>query len=133
MSGPVHFRPYADGDLDQVLALCVEEGWPSYPADRVRAHAVFTAPGVVSVVAEDDDDIVGFAYCQTDGAIQAHLSLLVVTPRRRREGIARGLLALAFEHVGARRMDLVTDSAQDFYRSMPHKEKPGYRIYPVDE
>jgi hypothetical protein len=116
-----------------VLALCTQEEWPSYPADPVRAHSVFTAPGVVSVVAVDDNDIVGFAYCQTDGAIQAHLSLLVVTPSRRREGIARGILALAFDHVGARRMDLITDSAEDFYRSMPHKVKPGFRIYPISE
>ena len=129
----VRFRPYADGDLDQVLALCTQEEWPSYPADPVRAHSVFTAPGVVAVVAVDDNDIVGFAYCQTDGAIQAHLSLLVVTPNRRREGIARGLLALVFDYVGARRMDLITDSAEDFYRSMPHKVKPGFRIYPISE
>ena len=129
----VRFRPYADGDLDQVLALCIQEEWPSYPADPVRAHSVFTAPGVVSVVAVDDNDIVGFAYCQIDGAIQAHLSLLVVTPSRRREGIARGLLAFAFDRVGARRMDLITDSAEDFYRSMPHKVKPGFRIYPISE
>jgi ribosomal protein S18 acetylase RimI-like enzyme len=126
----VNFRHYAERDLDQVLALCLDEDWPSYPTDPVRAHSVFTAPGVVSVVAEDGDDIVGFAYCQTDGAIQAHLSLLVVTPSRRREGIARRLLALAFEYVGAHRIDLITDSAEDFYRSMPHKEKPGFRIYP---
>jgi ribosomal protein S18 acetylase RimI-like enzyme len=125
----VHFRRYAERDLDQVLALCVAEDWPSYPEDPVRAHSVFTAPGVISVVAEDDDDVVAFAYCQSDGAIQAHLSLLVVAASRRREGIARGLLALAFEHVGASRMDLITDSAEDFYRSMPHKEKPGFRIY----
>jgi ribosomal protein S18 acetylase RimI-like enzyme len=130
MKSPVHFRPYAERDLDHVLVLCVAEDWPSYPADPVRAHSVFTAPGVVSVVAEDDNDIVGFAYCQTDGAIQAHLSLLVVAVSRRREGIARGLLALAFENVGASRIDLITDSAADFYRSMPHKEKPGFRIYP---
>jgi ribosomal protein S18 acetylase RimI-like enzyme len=133
MNSPVLFRPYTDGDLDQVLALCVEEDWPSYPADPARAHSVFTAPGVVSVVAEDEGDVVGFAYCQTDGAIQAHLSLLVVAACRRREGIARGLLALAFEFVGASRMDLITDTAEDFYRSMSHKEKLGFRIYPMSE
>ena len=27
----VRFRPYADGDLDQVLALCIQEEWPQPP------------------------------------------------------------------------------------------------------
>ena len=129
METSVTFRRYAKDDLEQVLALCVAEEWLSYPADPVRAHAVFTAPGVVSVVAEADD-VVGFAYGQGDGAIQAHLSLLVVASTRRREGIARGLVEVAFDHLGVSRMDLITDSAQEFYRSLPHREMQGFRIYP---
>src|SRR5271155_2867688 len=116
MGEPIHFRRYVESDLDQILALCTAEDWPSYPADRARAHAVFTAPGVVAVVANVNGDVVGFAYCQTDGAIQAHLSLLVVDSRHRREGVARGLLDFAFEHLGASRVDLITDNADDFYR-----------------
>jgi ribosomal protein S18 acetylase RimI-like enzyme len=130
---PVNVRHYVEDDLEPVLALCVEEDWPSYPADPVRANGVFNAPGVVSVVAEVDNRVVGFAYCQTDGAIQAHVSLLVVAASHRREGIAKGLLDFAFRHVGAGRMDLVTDDAQDFYRSLPHREKSGFRIYPHDD
>ncbi len=130
MNSPVNFRRYAKDDLEQVLSMCVAEQWPSYPADPGRAHAVFTAPGVVAVVAESDDVIIGFAYGQGDGAIQAHLSLLVVASTRRREGIARGLVDVAFEHLGVRRMDLITDSAQEFYRSLPHRAMQGFRIYP---
>jgi hypothetical protein len=85
---------------------------------------------VVSVVAESDGDVVGFASCQCDVAIQAHLSLLVVASRRRREDIERGLLDFAFQRINANRMDLITDTAQDFYRSRPHREKSGFRIYP---
>jgi len=127
------FRSYSTGDLDHVLALCVEEGWPSYPSDPFRANSAFTAPGVVSVIAESDGEVVGFAYCQSDGAIQAHLSLLVVASSRRREGIARGLLAFAFTHIGAGRIDLITDTAEDFYRSLPHKQHTGFRLYPQSD
>jgi ribosomal protein S18 acetylase RimI-like enzyme len=133
MNSRVHFRHYTEVDLDQVLVMCANEDWPAYTSDPIRSHSVFTAPGVVSVVAVTDDGVVGFAYCQTDGAIQAHLSLLVVDSRHRREGIARGLLAFAFEHLGANRMDLISASAEDFYRSLPHREKPGFRIYPGSE
>ncbi|HUZ40535.1 MAG TPA: GNAT family N-acetyltransferase [Acidimicrobiales bacterium] len=133
MQSPVRFRRYSESDLEQVMALCASEGWTSYTEDRIRVHSVFTAPGVVSVVGESDGEVISFAYCQTDGAIQAHLSLIVVTPNHRRKGIARGLLTFAFDYLGAGRIDLITDSAQDFYRSLPHKEHFGFRIYPTGE
>lgn len=76
MKGVPQFRIYEEVDLDAVPNLCAAEGWATYVEDRARAHRVFTAPGVVSIVATVDE-VAGFAYFQTDGAIQAHLSLLV--------------------------------------------------------
>jgi len=126
-------RAYEDADLDAVLNLCAAQGWATYLEDRARAHQVFTAPGVLSVVATVDDEVVGFAYFQTDGAIQAHLSLLVVDEARRRAGIARALLAYAFPLLGAKRIDLITDNAGDFYRNLPHRERLGFRLYPTTD
>jgi ribosomal protein S18 acetylase RimI-like enzyme len=133
MDDHAYFRRYAEGDLDDVLALCAGEDWPAYASDPLRAHSVFTAPGVVSIVGVIDDKVLAFAYFQTDGAIQSHLTLLVVAPSHRRLGIARSLLAFAFHHLGALRADLITSTAQDFYRSLPHKESSGFRIYPFDD
>jgi ribosomal protein S18 acetylase RimI-like enzyme len=84
----------------------------------------------VAVVAEIGGEAVGFAYFQTDGAIQAHLSLLIVAPNHRRQGVARELLAYSFTRLGASRVDLITDTAKDFFQSLPHKEEAGFRIYP---
>lgn len=39
---------------------------------------------------------VGFAYLQSDGHIQAHLSLMAVSTTHRRRGIGRALLDFAF-------------------------------------
>jgi ribosomal protein S18 acetylase RimI-like enzyme len=130
VNNSLQFRTYEEADLDGVLDLCACEGWTSYLEDRTRTHHVFTAPGVVSVVATIGSDVAGFAYFQTDGAIQAHLSLLVVDERSRYEGIARSLLAYAFELLDATRVDLVTDDAAGFYRRLPHKEQLGFRLYP---
>ncbi|MGC9156274.1 MAG: GNAT family N-acetyltransferase [Ferrimicrobium sp.] len=130
MRDAVDFREYQEGDLDGVLALCRQEAWSSYVDDRDRAHAVFTAPGVVSVVATDAGRVVGFAYFQTDRAIQAHLSLLVVERSVRRAGIARRIISHAFPLLGAARVDLITDTAEEFYRSLYHKEESGFRLYP---
>jgi ribosomal protein S18 acetylase RimI-like enzyme len=112
-----------------VLALCEAEDWPSLPADTSRAHAVLTAPGVTSVVALDGEHVVGFAYLQSDGHIQAHLSQIAVDREYRRKGIGRALLEYAVPLTGAQRVDLVTDSAEDFYASFQHRTFAGFRIY----
>lgn len=134
--GPGHLvRAYGRGDLDGVLALCAAQGWRTYVEDPDRAHRAFSAPGVVAVVAvaptSHGAEVVGFASLQTDGVIQAHLSLLVVAERHRRSGVAGALVAAAAASTGAARIDLIADDAAGFYRSLPHTEHAGFRIYPT--
>ena len=115
--------------LGDVMALCRAEGWSSY-ADRATALRAFTAAGCVVVVAIDAG-VVGFVQLQTDRAVHAHVSNVVVTPSYRRRGVGRRLLEVAFERSGAQYVDLVsTDGADEFYRSFEHKEFPGFRLYP---
>ena len=120
---------YAEPHLPGILALCEAEGWPSLPADTARAHTVLTAPGVTTVVALDGERVIGFAYLQSDGHIQAHLSTMAVHPAYRRKGVGRELLEYAAPLTGAQRIDLVTDTAEDFYSSFDHKTFHGFRIY----
>lgn len=121
---------YDRAHLDRVVALAAAEGWPSYPEDPERAHRSFTAPGVTVVVALAEREVVGVAVLQSDGEIQAHLSLILVAPSHRRMGLGRRLLEDGFVRAGGQRIDLVTDSAVAFYESIPHKRLSGYRIYP---
>lgn len=127
-------RRFAAADLDGILALCAAEGWPSFPEDPARALRALTAPGVTTVVADADGGrIVGFAQLLSDGEIQAHLSLIAVDPTVRRQGVARRLLTLGLELAGGFRIDLVTDSAPEFYSSLRHFRFEGFRIYPPFE
>jgi len=121
---------YARQDLEGVVRLCDDEGWPSFGADPERAHRALTAPGVTAVVARDGSDVVGFAYVQSDGEIQAHLSSIAVDRSRRRQGIARQLLQLAIEQAGGERIDLITETSSGFYAALTHKHWDGFRIYP---
>lgn len=116
---------FADG----VAAVCRELGWPSY-ADPTVAGRGCAAPGVSTVVAVADDAVIGFAQILSDGVVQGYLSMVGVLQPWRRRGIGRSLVLSAFEASGARRLDLLTDDAQAFYRSFAHQEKPGFRIYP---
>jgi ribosomal protein S18 acetylase RimI-like enzyme len=91
-----------------------------------------TAPGVTTLVAVDEEagaGVVGFACLQSDGEIQAHLSLIAVEAAHRRRGIARALIAEALARAGGERIDLVTDSAEAFYERLPHRRMAGYRLY----
>jgi ribosomal protein S18 acetylase RimI-like enzyme len=125
----VKLTQYQHAHLPGVLALCEAEDWPTFPADANRAHAVLTAPGVTTVVALDGADVVGFAYLQSDGHIQAHLSLMAVSRSHRRQGIGRALLEHAAPLTGAQRIDLITDTAEGFYASLPHRSHTGFRLY----
>ena len=121
------FRP---DDLEGVIALCVAEGWPSFPEDPARALRALTAPGVTTVVGEEAGSVVGFAQLLSDGEIQAHLSLIAVHPDARRQGLARQMLRLALAEAGGSRIDLITDTAPQFYAALPHRRLDGFRIWP---
>ncbi len=124
------FRRYSASDLPGVLRLCALEGWPSFAEDEARAQRALTAPGVTTMVAVEGEHLLGFAQLQSDGEIQAHLSLIAVDPAARRRGIARELIALGLREAGGLRVDLLTDTADDFYASLPHFRLNGYRLYP---
>ena len=121
------FRP---DDLEGVIALCVAEGWPSFPEDPARALRALSAPGVTTVVGEEAGRVVGFAQLLSDGEIQAHLSLIAVHPDARRQGLARQMLRLALAEAGGSRIDLITDTAPQFYAALPHRRLDGFRIWP---
>lgn len=127
----VQYVAFGPEHLDAVVGLCVEEGWPSLPEDSARAERALTAPGVFTVVAVDDGEVVGFATMLSDGEIQAYLSLLVVTATRRRHGIGRRLVETASRRAGGLRVDVVAaEGSEDFYAAMSHRRLAGFRVYP---
>ena len=125
--------PFDQEHLDGIVALCQAEGWPSYIEDDEKTLRVLTAPGVTTVVAVDGNDVIGFAYVQSDGEIQAHLSLIAVARSRRREGIGALLVREGLRRAGGTRLDLLsTQDGDAFYQALPHSRHPGYRLYPSE-
>jgi predicted N-acetyltransferase YhbS len=134
MRSVAEIRRFTHEHLEAVLSLCEAEGWPSFPADPERALRVLTAPGVTTVVAIQDEHVVGFAQILSDGEIQAFLANLAVAEGARGNGIGRALVLEALRLAGGERVDLLSeDGATAFYSSFPHFEKPGYRLYPFHD
>lgn len=126
----VTILPYERPHLDGVIQLCQAEGWTSFVEDPERAHRALTGAGVTTMVALAGDKVVGFAQMQSDGEIQAHLSNIAVDHALRGAGLGRELVARAFERAGGLRVDLITESAQEFYAGLPNRRMHGFRIYP---
>ena len=117
--------------IEGIISLCQVEGYTSYTEDEDLTWRVLSAPGITTFVAVDGDDVVGFIQMQSDGYIQAHISNIVVASNHRRQGIGRRLVEEAFTHAGGKRIDLITEGADDFFHSFWHQDRwRGYRIYP---
>lgn len=126
----IQYEPIEKWHLAEIINLCKAEAWTSYMENQETTWRVLTAPGVCTVVSIEGKEVVGFIQMQSDGIIQAHISLILVAKDCRRKGISRRLVEEAFARCGGKRIDLITDDAPDFYRSFAHKEWFGFRIHP---
>jgi GNAT superfamily N-acetyltransferase len=120
---------FVPAHLPGVLALCIAEGWPTYPADPTRVEATFRAPGTITLVAVDEGEVIAFAHALTNG-LRLYLAKIATAAHRRREGIARQLIDELFLRGGVTRIDLITDTAAEFYATFPHRIFTGVRLYP---
>jgi len=125
----VEIVPFEDWHAIGIARLSTTVQWPSL-TDPVVVQQVCTAPGSSAYVAVQDDDVVGWAQALGDGVLQSHLAFIAVDPAHRHRGIARLLTVATFQATGTKRMDLITDSAPEFYESLEHKKMHGFRIYP---
>lgn len=125
----VDIRPFEDPDAEGIARLSTTVQWPSL-TDPDVVRRVCTAPGTSAYVADLDGHVVGWAQAIGDGVLQSHLGFVAVDPGHRRRGIARLLVVATFQATGTKRMDLITDSGEQFYESFEHKRMSGFRIYP---
>ena len=131
MQESVHYGRFEPEHLDGVVLCAQVLEWPSY-ADPTATLAAFTAPGAVSWVATQDRRVVGLAHLLTNGVVHSHLSLVGVLPEYRRRGIARMLVAEAFQESGGKWLDLCSEpGSESFYRSFRYESFAGFRIYPA--
>lgn len=128
----ITYEHFARRHLAAVMHLLEIEGWQSYLQDAERTFRALTAPGVVTMVATEGDEVRGFAQILTDGGIRAYLPSVIVAANCRGRGIGKSLIEEAFARTGAAYLDLFSDpDAVAFYESFPGCTRAtGIRIYP---
>ena len=126
----VEIVPFEAEHAAGVARLCTTVQWPSLSDPCTVERCVHGAR--LDGVRRDHRRPGGRGWAQAlgDGVLQSHLSFLAVHPDHRRRGIARLLTTATFQSTHTLRMDSITDSADGFYTSFPHKKMSGFRIYP---
>jgi ribosomal protein S18 acetylase RimI-like enzyme len=88
----VAIEPFAQAHLDGSIALVTAEGWTEYTDDVERTYRALTAPGVTTLVATVGGPSSSMVQVQSDGLIQAHVSMVLIDRQWRGVGLGSRLL-----------------------------------------
>jgi ribosomal protein S18 acetylase RimI-like enzyme len=127
MSGTASIEPFARANLDELIALFAAEGWTEYTEDVERTHRALSAPGVTTLVAVAGGRVVGAVQVQSDGEIQAHVSLPLIDSQSRGRGLGSRLLREGLERAGGLRLDIRTRT-EGYYERLGASRSLGYRL-----
>jgi ribosomal protein S18 acetylase RimI-like enzyme len=119
-------KPFARAHLGGLIALTVAEGWTGYTDDE-RTYLALTAPGVTTLVAMVGEQVVGAIQIQSDGIIQAHLSMLLIDRRWRGEGLGYTLLREGLDRAGGMQLDIRTRT-EGYYERLGASRSLGFRL-----
>lgn len=123
----VSIEPFAPAHVDGLIALLAAEGWSEYTDDVERTHRALSSPGVTTLVANAGGCVVGAIQVQSDGVIQAHLSMLLIDPEWRGRGLGSRLLRDALERAGGLHLDIRTRT-EGYYERLGASRSLGFRL-----
>ena len=120
-------EPFAHAHLDGLIALVAAEGWTEYAEHPERTFRALSAPGVTTLVALGDGRIAGAIQVQSDGVMQAHVSMLLIDPEQRGRRLGSRLLAEGLERAGGRFLDIRTRT-EGYYERLGASRSLGFRL-----
>jgi ribosomal protein S18 acetylase RimI-like enzyme len=120
-------EPFAQAHLDGLIELVAAEGWTEYSDDAERTYRALTAPGVTTLVAIDGKHVVGAIQVQSDGLIQAHVSMLLIARDSRGTGVGSMLLREGLERAGGLQLDIRTRT-EGYYERLGASRSLGFRL-----
>jgi ribosomal protein S18 acetylase RimI-like enzyme len=120
-------EPFAPAHLDGLIALVAAEGWTEYTDDLERTHRALTAPGATTLVAIVGGRVAGAIQVQSDGLIQAHVSMLLIDRNSRGAGLGSRLLREGLERAGGLQLDVRTRT-EGYYERLGASRSLGFRL-----
>lgn len=122
---------FGKAHLDELIALVVAEGWTEYAEDGERTYRALTAPGVTTLVAIVEGRVSGTIQVQSDGLIQAHVSMFLIGRQWRGIGLGSALLREALERAGGLHLDIRTRT-EGYYERLGASRSLGFRLTRAD-
>jgi ribosomal protein S18 acetylase RimI-like enzyme len=123
----VSIHPFARAHLDGLIRLVAAEGWAEYADDPQRTSSALSAQGVTTLVALAGERVIGVIQVQSDGVIQAHVSMLLIAPEWRGHRIGSRLLREGLERAGGLHLDIRT-RAEGYYERLGATRSLGFRL-----
>ena len=123
----VLLESFTRAHLDGLIALVAAEGWDEYSDDVERTYQALSAPGATTLVAIAGGRLVGAIQIQSDGLIQAHVSMLLVDRNSRGAGLGSRLLRQGLERAGGLRLDIRTRT-EGYYERLGASRSLGFRL-----
>jgi GNAT superfamily N-acetyltransferase len=120
-------EPFAQAHLDGLIALVAAEGWTEYTDDVERTYRALIAPGVTTLVAIVGGRVAGAIQLQSDGLIQAHVSMLLVGQHWRGVGLGSRLLRAGLKRAGGMQLDIRTRT-EGYYERLGASRSLGFRL-----
>jgi ribosomal protein S18 acetylase RimI-like enzyme len=120
-------EPFAQAHLDGLIALVAAEGWTTYTEDVERTYRALTAPGVTTLVAIVGERVVGAIQVQSDGFIQAHVSMLLIDRSSRGARLGSRLLRDGLDRAGGLQLDIRTRT-EGYYERFGASRSLGFRL-----
>jgi ribosomal protein S18 acetylase RimI-like enzyme len=120
-------EPFAQAHLDALIALVAAEGWTTYTEHVERTYRALTAPGVTTLVAIVGERVVGAIQVQSDGFIQAHVSMLLIDPSLRGARLGSRLLRDGLDRAGGLQLDIRTRT-EGYYERFGASRSLGFRL-----
>jgi GNAT superfamily N-acetyltransferase len=120
-------EPFTRAHLDGLIALVAAEGWTEYADDIERTYRALTAPGVTTLIALAGGRVAGAIQVQSDGLIQAHVSLLLIGQDWRGAGLGPRLLRQGLAQAGGLQLDIRTRT-EGYYERLGASRSLGFRL-----
>jgi ribosomal protein S18 acetylase RimI-like enzyme len=120
-------EPFTRAHLDGLITLVAAEGWDEYTADVERTRRALIAPGVTTLVAIVGGRVVGAIQLQSDGLIQAHVSMLLIDRKWRGRRLGSRLLREGLERAGGLWLDVRTRT-EGYYERLGASRSLGFRL-----
>jgi ribosomal protein S18 acetylase RimI-like enzyme len=98
-----------------------------YADDVERTYRALPAPGATTLVAIADGHVVGVIQVQSDGVIQAHVSMLLIDTTWRGVGLGARLLREGLGRAGGLQLDIRTRT-EGYYERLGASRSLGFRL-----